>query len=139
MKKFATTLAFLVVSCLLGCGGGNVGMSGTVTFSDNGEPLQLGTVYFSSPSFESRGRLDEKGNYTIGSLKESDGLPKGTYTVYVNGANRFEGSEAEGNFRMVPLIDRKFTQPETSGLTVNVDGKSKRFDFKVDRLQPKDK
>ena len=107
-------------------------MEGRVTFSDTGEPLEMGTVVFMKEGFQARGDIRTGGQYTMGSLSERDGLPRGTYQVFITGAVQLEGTSFEG-LREVPLVERKFTSPDTSGLTVEVDGSTRRFDFEVDR------
>lgn len=129
-------LAIIVgVLCLFtvvtGCGNGFVGMKGRVTYSDNGEPLEAGTVTFTSEMFQARGDIEKDGNYVIGSLTDNDGLPPGTYTVYISNADSLSGSQE--NPVKTPLIDGKYASPKTSGLSVIVDGSTKKYDFTVDR------
>ncbi len=134
MKKTAgicIILALLFTS--VGCPSGLVPMSGRVTYSDNGEPLETGTVSFTTSRFHARGTIKEDGRYTIGSYTEDDGLPPDTYQIYVSGAVRYEGEDKDGRPIAVPLIDEKFTAPATSGLTLKVDGSTKTLDFQVDR------
>jgi len=182
MKHVLFTLAF---ACLFiavaGCGKGHVKMSGRVTYSDTGEPLELGTVSFTNGTIQARGVLDKDGKYVIGMLSAGDGLPPGTYNVYVANAYRreaFQGAppadetsasigppitarmvdgvvtivepqRASGGSRQrgsipehvrqqgfsVPLINPKFMDPATSGLTLTVNSKTKTFDFTVDRAK----
>ena len=140
-KKYSGFLFLLMSLCVLGCGNGNVGLSGKVTFSDDGAPLTVGTVWFTTNSFLARGNIDENGIYRVGSRSEKDGLPPGTYRVYISGAVK-EGSAGNrggmgggmgGN--VVPLIDPKFTNAKSSGIEVEVTSSLKNFDFAVDRAK----
>jgi len=55
-------------------------VSGTVTYSDTGEPVQFGTVVFSGELEGGRGII-KAGKYSVGRIKDGDGIPPGTYTV----------------------------------------------------------
>jgi len=111
-------------------------------------------VCFESDSFLARGGLNQDGYYDLGSLNLKDGIPKGEYRVYISGADSVEEVEVTqvpgqaayvssanlsgtmGGKIFTPLIDPKYSSGKTSGLTVTIDGTSKKFDFKVDRYQP---
>jgi len=117
--------------CVVGCSK-NVGMSGKVTFSDDGSPLCKGTICFQSATGLSRGQLKEDGTFVVGSLKEKDGLPKGDYSVYFSGAVVPDGADSTGMPKAKSLIDMKFTSPEETPLKITVTRKDK-LDLKVDR------
>jgi len=142
----------MVLCGILGCGS-NVKFGGRVTYSDDGSPLTTGMVCFESNTFLARGPIDKDGYYDLGSLALNDGIPKGEYRVYISGADSVEQVEMKqvpgqaayvtstsmsgtmGGQIFTPLIDPKFTEGKTSGLTVTIDGSSKQFDFKVDRYK----
>ncbi len=123
------TLCLLVL--FSGCSNGYVGMKGRVTYSDNGEPLELGTVTFTSDMFQARGNIKEDGVYEMGSYGDSDGLPPGTYTVFVSGAVIVSGPIDK--LIKTPLVDEKYTSPRTSPLSITVDKTTKNYDFTVER------
>ena len=138
MKTISSTLfltVFFMATIISGCSNGNVRFGGKVTFSDDDSPLTTGTVCFESSTFLGRGELDKNGKYDLGSLSAKDGIPKGTYRVYITGAAQ-GGTDEKGTPILVPLIDPKFVAGNTSGLTVTIDGSSKSFDITVDRYQP---
>ncbi|MGL4594301.1 MAG: hypothetical protein ACRCUY_06190 [Thermoguttaceae bacterium] len=137
MKNQLLYLVTLVVLVLSGCGGDKLHMSGKVTYSDDGSPLTTGMVCFETPSYLARGELKPDGTYIIGSLSEKDGLPAGTYKVYVSGAQKATGEIKGGMTEYEPLIDAKFANSSTSGIEMVVDGKTKSLDFKVDRFKNK--
>lgn len=138
MKNLFYCLAiFSLVFLAGGCDNGQVNLGGTVTYLDTGEPLECGTVNFTTDSFQARGDIRAGGKYTAGSYKENDGLPPGTYKVYISGAQREEGQDKGGMPVYVPLIDSKFENASTSGLELTVDAKTKTFDIKVDRAKKK--
>jgi len=126
-------------TAVFGCGKGFVGLGGQVTYSDNGEPLECGTVSLTNGSIQARGEIGKDGKYVIGSLVARDGLPPGPYRVCVANAVK-KLWDPNDDFLTEPLIDVKFTDPNTSGLTLNVDASTKnKFDFQVDRYVPSKK
>jgi hypothetical protein len=134
VRKYQWIAVSIVLALLAGCNKGYVSMGGRVTYSDNGDPLEKGTVAFMTSTFQARGKIGADGRYTIGTLSDTDGLPKGTYQVFVTSSEDFQWiDELTGTYITTYRIDGKFANPETSGLTVEVDGKTKTFDFQVDR------
>jgi hypothetical protein len=115
-------------------------MGGRVTYSDTGEPVKFGTVSFSSQTKQSRGEIKEDGKYVIGTFGDKDGLPRGEYSVTVY-ATKTENEKAQDGRTLkmirIDLIDRKYQNPETSGLKVVVDGKTSTFDIQVERAAKK--
>jgi len=120
----------MVLALIVGCGDSNVGLNGKVTFSDDGSPLTKGSVTFLKDGKIAYGGLNENGTYVVGFLKATDGLPPGRYEVYVSGA---EIVHEDGTREL--LIDRKYENPETSGLVLDVTAATKEFNFHVDRFQ----
>lgn len=112
----------------LGCGK-NVELRGQVTYSDNNEPLTTGMVILENDHFQSRGLIGKDGTFRIGTLKTTDGLPPGTYRVYITGACMDD--PVDGSRPVWPLIESQYTSPTTSELTVAVDRSTRRFDFSV--------
>ena len=157
-RKTLQTRWFLAgVILFAGCSD-KIPFGGTVTYSDDGSPLSMGTVYFEKDGFQARGVIDSGGHYALGTLKLKDGIPKGTYRVFLSGIVQTEripmapvgsshsvkpamprplqpGQTLLGDILQTQLVDRKFTDPKTSELTVVVDGKTRIFDFQVDRFK----
>jgi hypothetical protein len=134
MQKLICSLIIgLLFFSLIGCSN-HVKLSGRVTYSDTGEPLEAGTVIFlaESETFQARGEIGQNGSYVLATLRENDGLPPGNYRVYVNSAYRYETRENAPTTE-IRLITDKYTSPETSGLMFKVDHVTKKFDFQVDR------
>jgi hypothetical protein len=137
---------FLILLLVTGCNK-NVAVTGTVTFSDDGSPVPIGTVCFLSESNStlSRGTLNSNGTYKVGTLSSADGLPPGKYNIYLDGARKLTGTKKVPDVTFgtidIPifeeLVDPKFCRQETSGLTVEVN-RSTKFDFKVDRYKKAD-
>jgi len=153
LKNYKHYVILIALIGILGCSQ-NVKFGGRVTYSDDGSPLTTGVVCFESSSFLARGELDQEGRYDMGSVNLKDGIPKGEYRVYISGADAVETVElvhasgqanhivnpgtsgTMGGRTLTPLIAPKFTAGKTSGISVTIDGSSKKFDFQVDRPQP---
>ena len=78
----------------------------------------------------------------MGTDKQTDGLPPGTYQICIVGTDLVEavfysrGSDGEGQREVrTPLINAKYANVETSGLKFTVDGKTKKFDIQVERAK----
>jgi len=127
MIKYSPII-ILLVCLVVGCGKGHVPLKGKVVFSDDGSPLTLGSVILTKQNFQSRGDLNANGEFVMESLSARDGLPPGTYQVSIAGAIEY------GVFGgMRSIVDPKWTDPETSGMTVEVDRKTKFLELTVER------
>ena len=129
-------LLFLSALLLAGCGTGNIPISGTVTFSDDGSPLPTGTVIFDDGKSQAQGKIQPDGKYVMGFDKEANGVPPGTYAVTVIGAVEMLPNP-EGRFPIpyAELIDVKHTDKATSGLTIDVNASQRIYDIQVDRAK----
>lgn len=123
----SSVFPFLMVIALSGCG--NPKTTGKVTFPD-GTPLTTGTVCFETSEFAFYGDLKPNGTYSMGKTEDGQGIPPGEYKVRIQGAQLPDGLDSDGNVKYKPLIDAKFSDASTSGLTCTVDGKT-QFDFQV--------
>ena len=135
-RKLFLTFALIGFVTMVGCSDKQQ-LTGTVTFSDDGSPLSSGVVYFSTPTFQAMGPIKPDGTYTVSSTGKDDGIPRGqTFAVTIIGADDVQTSRSPEGFtneRRTPLIDPKYTQAETSGLTFTASGNMRTFDIKVDR------
>ena len=78
---FRLKTGMLIVLCLFAFGcGKNLSVTGMVTYSDNGEPVKFGMVVFTGEKEIGRSAI-KNGKYSIGLIKDGDGVPPGTYTV----------------------------------------------------------
>ena len=134
---FAFILLFVFA---VGCGG-NVSVTGTVEFSD-GTPVDRGMVVFETEKMAARGDIRKDGTYTL-TTGEDKGIPPGTYKVSITGVNMpiitppvYASTGAqETQTQVIPQtnpINAKYENPNTSGLTCEVKGKT-TFDIKVEK------
>ena len=108
------------------------------TFGDiaGGTPLKTGIVIMESGGQMERGEIDADGKFVMGFESKKDGIPKGkTYTVTIVNAVETTGMDNSGMLVDTPLIDPKYSDSKTSGLTFTADGSSKTLDLKVDRYK----
>jgi hypothetical protein len=77
--RYGTGMLLIVCLFALGCNQ-NVKVTGTVTYSDNGDPVKFGTVVFTGEKEFARGTIND-GKYSVGLIKDGEGIPPGTYTV----------------------------------------------------------
>jgi hypothetical protein len=134
VKLICVLFSLLFLSLLsVGCSGKSK-VTGKVTFSD-GTPLTTGEVRFETTSFLASGKIQSDGSYRLGSVSESDGVPKGSYRVSIYALD-FSHITPEMNIADAPpgkpLVAEKFRSGETSGLTCEVNGTTK-FDITVEK------
>ena len=126
----------LLLMQLAGCSSGTVPLSGKVVFSDDGAPVPIGTVCFSDGKSASRGTIKEDGTFVMGFVRMEDGIPPGRYTVYFIGVELPDPAKDQASMdNTSPLIDRKYTKPDTSGLEVEITAATKTMEFKLDRFK----
>jgi len=126
MKQSLLLLFVIAFSIsIIGCSG-HVGLSGKVVYSDNGEPVTVGEVQFTTPTFVARAAIRPDGTFVTGSYKEADGLPPGTYGVAIVSVDE----------NLSPLVDTKFSSQATSGLNITIDKTTRDIEFVVDRAPP---
>jgi hypothetical protein len=137
---FRYSIGALLLVCLvaLGCSR-NVSVTGTVTFSDNGEPVKFGMVLFTGEKNIGRGVIKD-GKYSIGLARDGEGIPPGTYTVssnmpwtpYVPLPPPI--SDPAQTVQQVPQEQQEYyTTKEPKTIEVK---KSMTYDFQVEREKP---
>jgi hypothetical protein len=135
MKKIIPLLILFIT--FLGCGTNNVKISGTVTFSDDGSPVTAGEVWFDDGIRTARGIIQEDGTFVMGFERENNGVPRGTYQVSIVRAIKLLPNPDD--IYPTPseeLIDEKYSDKNTSGLSIVVDG-SQQYNITVDRAKNK--
>ena len=137
---FRCSTSMLLLVCLFACGcNPYVKVSGTVTYSDNGEPVMSGNVFFSSDKEMGRATIKE-GKYSVGRINDGDGIPPGTYTISSDSINvtaprpeTMVGQDGTviqiSNPKVVERSEFYYTkEPQTIEIK-----KSRTYDFQVER------
>ncbi|MDR1385091.1 MAG: hypothetical protein LBJ67_14755 [Planctomycetaceae bacterium] len=144
MKLQYSFILTLICVCFVSCSGKNFPLKGKVTYED-GTPLTKGTVNFSSETSLSRAKIQSDGSYVVGTLKETDGIPRGKYKVYITGAEEPIESKTKqtqkdsmGNtvqsingFRQ--LIERKYITKNDTPLECEIPIMKNRFDITIEK------
>ena len=133
---YAVFIVLLPLLILTGCSN-HVALKGKVVYSDDKSPVPVGMVFLETDTYGARGELKPDGTFIVGALKAKDGLPPGKYRVYISGAEAVSGYTPSGDEIFAPLITKKFTDPDTSGITIDVTRSTKEFVIVVDRFQKK--
>ncbi|MDR2115150.1 MAG: hypothetical protein LBP87_02090 [Planctomycetaceae bacterium] len=136
MQKFLLLFFFVILPVFIGCSN-KVKVSGHVKFTD-GEPVTLGEVCFGTKDRTYFGRINKNGYYTLGEIKDGDGIPPENYTVWLSGTVLSEpildqNNDETGKFKEIELVDRKYTEQKVSTLTFEVKHGVNKFDFTVER------
>ncbi|NQW47776.1 MAG: hypothetical protein HQ464_08415 [Planctomycetes bacterium] len=138
-RRGVTAVGLIASICLLssGCGGGKeMGrVSGTATY--RGKPVPDAVVRF-PPKQKPPGlaRTDDKGRYTLNTLRKGDGGFAGTSVVtitpWIEPLDSITGGKPPPE-RPRPNIPERYRQAATSPLTAEVvAGKNNVIDFKLD-------
>lgn len=129
IKRLLVSSVFPLLLAVVLCGCGNPKTTGKVTFPD-GTPLTTGTVCFATSQFVFYGDLQPDGTYSMGKIRDGQGIPDGDYHVYVQGAQVADGLDENDSVKYKFLIDEKFRDASTSGLNCAVSGRT-IYDFQV--------
>jgi hypothetical protein len=130
MKKYVVFFLPLFLSFfMIGCSG-NYPLKGRVTFSDDGSPLEIGYVCFENDKGIARGKIQKDGYYVVGYVGATDGIPQGTYDVYITGA---QIKDPKNRNKGIPLVESNQCRAGLSGWTFLVDGSTKTYDIQVNR------
>lgn len=114
-----------------GCGGTKTyPVKGTVSVKD-GEALSHGYVVFTSADFTARGEIGPDGEFVLGSNKEEDGAPVGTYKVTL--VNTSTGPTYDKpNEPTKRFVDSKYEASDTTPLELKVEAKPNEFEIEAD-------
>ncbi|WP_439623458.1 hypothetical protein [Gemmata sp.] len=96
-------------------------VKGTVRFKD-GTPLTVGRVVVDSDDGKSGswGAIRPDGTFEMGTLAPNDGVPAGTYRVYLTNTTTPPPADLSAPFTPKPLVNTRFNDKETSGVAFEV-------------------
>ena len=120
--RYILLASLILVAALVGCGPSSVSVEGIA--SVDGTPLDTGNVAFHPvgtkgdvESVVGRSEIDSSGKYKL-YTDGKPGVPAGSYKVVVLAGKPANSSDPYST--PVSLIDKKYTQLETTPLTVDV-------------------
>ncbi|MDR0326698.1 MAG: hypothetical protein LBI05_00215 [Planctomycetaceae bacterium] len=111
-------------------------IKGTAKMAD-GTTIDNGTVYFNGEKDQYSADIQSDGTFSPGVTKDGGGIPPGVYKVTVSGVVAYEGETIvlpNGSSiypKTVPLIDPKYGNATTSGLSIDT-SKSKTLDLELE-------
>lgn len=111
----------MIAAAAVGCGRSDLHrVSGRVHFPD-GTPLPTGRVvvdYAGQHPGGAWGGIKSDGSFTIGTMSENDGMKAGRFRVAI--VEAYAADPQQGLLLDQPLVDRRFNDPATSGLSFEV-------------------
>lgn len=100
-------------------------VSGEVTYQ--GKPIEDASVRLHPVSAAKgemvvipRGTADPIGRFELTTYRKGDGAPPGEYQVSVSWVGQLDGVDEDDEDSLKERLPRKYTRPETSGITVTV-------------------
>ncbi len=123
LRAWCTAAVVAAAVCLPACGrNGLHPVRGRVSFAD-GSPVPTGRVVVSyGDGKASWGTIKPDGSFSLGTLKQSDGMRAGTCRVAIKDA--YVEVEKNGEKISEPLVHKRFADPATSGLEFTVPDKT---------------
>jgi hypothetical protein len=120
-KPYLSTVSLLVlISPVVGCGSRQAAtypVSGTVRFED-GRPVPVGVIEFRHEfsGLTARGKLDDRGEFRLGTYRNDDGAPAGNYRVVL-----IQHFAVPHHAKISPLRAAKFEHAHEAAAGVQVD------------------
>lgn len=122
-----------------GCGPKYYPVEGKVVWSDGtpAKELQGSQVVFESAELKlsARGSVGAEGNFTMTTINPDDGIPAGNYKVAI--IEMRKNANTEGTTLAPGLLDPKYYDLPTSGLTATVSNGRNPITLTVDRAKKK--
>jgi hypothetical protein len=127
-------LLFVVICvCCFGCGERRTKITGTVQLTD-GTPITRGYVVFDNDKNSFFGKIDKNGSYITGAEKKVDGIPDGTYKIYLGQVNGHKPDKTKRKIEEIKIVNPKYCSAKTTDLTFEVKrGGAKVFDIVVEK------
>ncbi len=132
MLSLLRIVVFSGAIALTGCAQSTFPVKGRVHYPD-GSPVTHGRVVVESTGpAGSWGSIRPDGTFELGTFSANDGVPPGTYRVFLMSTETFPPPGDTSNFVPKPLVDKKYASAETSGLSFEVP-KTVEWDITVEK------
>jgi hypothetical protein len=131
---------FLVLALLglllPGCARSIYPVKGRVHFAD-GSPVTTGRVVVEAPDGKtgSWGAIRADGSFQMGTFTVTDGVPVGTYKVFIEGATTKPPANLSERYVPTPLIHARYTTKGSTPLTFEVP-RQLEWDILVEKPEP---
>jgi hypothetical protein len=130
-RRLTVLAALAFLAGVAGCGSGRCAVYGRVVYED-GSPVTEGIVIGEKVEGDRRvkaqGSVKSDGTFSWGTLVPGDGAEPGKYRVVV--VPRAVG-EKEASQGVLPAVDLKFSNPQTSGIDFEVKPGRNKLDITV--------
>ncbi|GHT10494.1 hypothetical protein FACS1894170_02660 [Planctomycetales bacterium] len=135
--KHIILLSALFAIVIAGCGDSRILITGTITYEDDGSPMNTGNIQFESAANTYSG-LIEDGKYKTGGQKAVQGIPPGEYKVWISGAYAQVSDGDKTGLGVLPLVADEYCSATKTPLSFEVKpGGATTFDIKVKRPERK--
>jgi hypothetical protein len=138
-RRLTTLAALALLAGVAGCGSDRYPVTGRVTYED-GSPLTEGNVIGHSgegaTSVTVQGNVRPDGTFEWGTDKPGDGAKPGKYRVAVVPRGLGDAEMAAG---MLPAVESKYSDPDTSGIEFEVKAGRNELNITVTKPNPKKK
>jgi len=132
MMKHKLLVILLAVTLPIMAGCGMPKVSGKVTFPD-GAPLTTGTIFFEADQHTYQATIHRDGSFNMGVLRDGEGIPPGTYRVFVQAVSQESMAAHDENpdAPLVYLTDRKYASPRTSDIVYTIESTTRNISIVV--------
>ncbi|MDR1922773.1 MAG: hypothetical protein LBQ66_00245 [Planctomycetaceae bacterium] len=124
-------LLLLLLHGVLGCSN-SIKVSGKVTF-DDGMPLEIGKVVFEDDKHTYSSQIQKDGTFSMGQLKDGQGIPVGKYRVYIAEAIIEEFTPDSPFPKVTELVAAKYRNSQTSGFEYDIQKKTTDISLVVEK------
>jgi hypothetical protein len=135
LKKFFYLCLFILFVSVYGCGDGKILITGSVTYEDDGAPIESGAINFQTDQVIYSGTI-KNGKYKTGGIKEVQGIQAGTYKIWFSNVVHIERNSpgTVDDDVVTSRILSEYGSYRTTPITFEVkpDG-PKKFDIKLKR------
>jgi hypothetical protein len=135
MNRWPAFLTLIALVVAAGCGSGTGRVEGKLVWEDGTPAKQLegSEVVFESAELKvsSRGVIGKEGEFMLRTAKPDDGCPVGSFQVAV--VEFRKNANQEGTLLVPAILDEKFGDLKTSGLTATVKAGTNPITLKVQK------
>jgi hypothetical protein len=134
------TLILLLIGLFSGCGTGVYPVEGRVVWSDGSPTTELNNsiVLFenAAANTSAQGQIKPDGSFTLTTNTPDDGALPGEHRVAIIEVGRKPLGGPDASLMAPGAMDARFSDPNTSGLTANVEPGVNKITLTVERAAP---